>query len=112
MLSPKNHETGRCAHWCAGVVLLAVCTLTISVATRYGSQESSGLLSTHTVHKHCSPEPGRQRLTNNATNWIPPVVEAAVLQSPTAYERVAPAEPVFPKLFPESSLYNRPPPVL
>jgi hypothetical protein len=112
MLSPTNHETGRCAHWCATVVLLAICALTISVATRYGSPQSSDLLSTHTVHKHCSPEPGRQRLTNNATNWIPPVVEAAVLQSPAGYARVAPAEPTLLKFFRESSLYNRPPPVL
>ena len=112
MLSPTNHETGRCARWCAGVVLLAVCALTISVATRYGSPESSDLLSTHTVHKHSAPESGRQRLSNNAANWIPPVVEAAVLQSPTAYARVVPAEPSLLKLFPESSLYNRPPPFL
>lgn len=112
MLSPTNHETGRCARWCAGVVLLAVCALTISVATRYGSPESADLLSTHTVHKHSAPESGRQRLSNNAANWIPPVVEAAVLQSPAGYARVAPAEPTLLRLFPESSLYNRPPPVL
>jgi hypothetical protein len=39
-------------------------------------------------------------------------VQAAVLQSPAGYARVAPAEPTLLKFFRESSLYNRPPPVL
>lgn len=112
MLNPMNQKTGRCARWCAVVALLAACALTLSVATRYGSPEDSGISKTHTVSKDAGPDSGRQRLDMNAASWAPPVIDSTVLQSPDPHGRVAPAQPTVLKLFPESSLYNRPPPSL
>lgn len=112
MLNPTNHETGRCARWCALVVLLAICALTVSVATRYGSAEISDLSAIHTVHRHSGPQAVRQRLDLNAANWMPPVIGSALLQVPGEYSRLIPPGPFVLKLFPESSLYNRPPPTV
>lgn len=112
MLNPTNPETGRCARWCALVALLAVCALTLSVATRYGSTEISDFSAAHTVHKHSGPESVRQRLDLNAASWIPPVSGSALLQPPGEYSRLIPPGPFVLKLFPESSLYNRPPPTV
>ena len=90
-------------------MLLAVCALTVSVATRYSSGGDPAY-TVATAHKHSSPEPNRQRLTKNTTNWIPQVVRSVVLQAPTSYPRIAPAGPPIPNLLLEKSLYNRPPP--
>jgi preprotein translocase subunit SecY len=109
MLNPKNEKTGRCARWCALVVLVAVCALTVSVATRYTAPGESGISTTHTVSKHAGPASSRQRLDLNAAGWTPPVIDSAVLQTPR-HAKVIPAQPTVLKLFPESSLYNRPPP--
>jgi hypothetical protein len=92
------------------IVLLAVFSLAVSVATRYCSAQSGSAYSTSTVHKHSSPEPGRQRLTKSAANWMPPVVRSAVLEAPSSYPRISPAGPPMPSVLLELSLYNRPPP--
>lgn len=96
-------------HWCAVVVLVAVCALTVSVATRYCSLGSS-LASTASVQKQSPPEPGRQRLLKSAPAWQPPVVSSALLWAPTFYARVVPARPTAPSVVFEEWLYNRPPP--
>jgi hypothetical protein len=95
---------------CAIVVLLAVFSLTVSVATRYCSSQSSSAYSVRSVHEHSSPERSRQHLTKSAADWIPPVVRAGVLEAPTSYPRIAPAGPPMPSFLLEKSLYNRPPP--
>jgi hypothetical protein len=96
---------------CSGVlVLLAVFSLAVSVATRYCSPQSSAKYSTSTVHKHASPEPARQRMTKGASNWMPSVARSYALQAPTPYPRIAPAGPPIPGVLLEKSLYNRPPP--
>jgi len=92
------------------IVLLAISSVTISVATRYCSAPSSTAYSVNTLHRHASPERSRQRLTKSSTNWIAPVVRTAVLEAPTSYPRIAPAGPPIPSLLLEKSLYNRPPP--
>lgn len=92
------------------VVLLAVSSLTVSVATRYCSPPSSAAYSVNTLHRHSSPERSRQRLTKSSTNWITPAVRTAVLEAPTSYPRIAPAGPPIPSVLLEKSLYNRPPP--
>jgi len=109
MLRITNSEDSRCRRWCALVVLLAVCSLTASVATRYTFSRGSSGNTVTTVQKHGSPEPSRQRLMKNAASWIAPVVDSAVLEAPSSYPRIAPAGPI-PSLFFEESLYNRPPP--
>lgn len=59
-----------------------------------------------------APEPGRQRLLQNAATWIPPVICSIVFQVPLSYSRIVPAGPHIPNLLLEENLYNRPPPFL
>ena len=96
--------------WCAVVILVAVCALTVSVATRYSVSRADSNSMVRTTHKHVSPDHGRQRLIKSAATWMPVVVCCAVLQAPTSYPRVAPAEPPARSLLIEENLYNRPPP--
>ena len=93
------------------VVLVAICSLIVSVATRYSS---AGLPSSTTPRAafqvHASPEAKRQHLAKDAADWVPPVICFILLQSPRSYPRIAPAGPPIPGLLLEESLYNRPPP--
>jgi hypothetical protein len=109
MLRLTNVENTWRRTCCAIVVFLAVTALAVSVATRYCSVQNSSY-SAKTLHKQSAPEQGRQRLTKNAANWMPQVVQTGVLQAPTSYPRIAPAEPPIPSIFLETHLYNRPPP--
>ena len=94
---------------CAIVVFLAVTALAVSVATRYGSLQSSSY-SVRTLHKNACPEQSRQRLTKNAANWMPQVMQTGVLGLTTSNPRIAPAGPPIPTILRETQLYNRPPP--
>jgi hypothetical protein len=110
MQSPLKHfESCRRLSWCALVILLAVCSLTVSVTTRY-CKSISPINEARSVQKHIAPEVARQRLTRTAANWMPPVVSAAVFEAPSAYPRIAPAAPPIPNLLFDKKLYNRPPP--
>lgn len=110
MLHLTNTASRGHRAWCALVVVLAVAALTVSVATRYCAPQSSSAYAVKTLHKHSSPEQIRQRLTKNAVNWMPQVVQTGILQAPTSYPRIAPAGPPMPNVLLETSLYNRPPP--
>jgi len=109
MLALINCEDSRQRCWCAALVLFAICTLTVSVATRYTVTPGLGG-SACSLRKHSSPEPSRQRLMKGAATWVPPVACSAVFAAPSSYPRLAPAAPLIPALFFEKSLYNRPPP--
>jgi len=104
-LEDQRHRT-----WCAVVVLVAVCSLTLSVATRYSAPLAAFSTGVRVVQTHTSPEASRQRLNKDAAKWIPPVVCIGVLQAPTSYPRVAPAAPPIRTLLLEENLYRRPPP--
>ncbi len=95
--------------WCTAIVLIAVCALTVSVATRYDSPVASGA-KVSILQQQSSWEPGIQRLLNNAATWIPPVIISVLLQDPGYYPHVAPSRPIFRSVLLESDLYNRPPP--
>jgi hypothetical protein len=111
MLRLTNFDNSPRKSWTALIVLLAVTALTISVATRYASVSG---ISTHTTaaQKHSTSEHAKQRLIKTAASWIPPVVSAVIIQSPSAYPRIAPAGPPIPRVLFEKNLYNRPPPFL
>jgi hypothetical protein len=109
MLRLTNLDRPRQKVCCVVLVLLAVCALTLSVATRYSSTPAQSN-SARILHKQLSLEQGRQRLTKSANAWFPPVVRIAAFQAPTAYPRIAPSGPPVPSLFFEDSLYYRPPP--
>jgi len=110
MSAPSHFEDQPRKIWCGLVVLLAVCSLTLSVATRYSSPWDGSSGAVKTVRTNSSPEAKRQRLAKNAADWMPPVACFGVLQSPTFYPRVAPAGPPVPSLRFDESLSNRPPP--
>jgi hypothetical protein len=95
--------------WCTAIVLVAVCALTVSVATRYGSPVASDA-KVNVLQSQSSWEPGIQRLLNNAATWIPPVIISVLLQDPGYSPHVAPSRPIFRSVLLESDLYNRPPP--
>lgn len=92
------------------VVLVAVCSLIVSVATRYSSAGIASSTTAKAFQVHASPEAKRQHLAKDAADWIPPVICLSLLQSPRSYPRIAPAGPPIPGLLFEESLYNRPPP--
>ncbi len=110
MLRGIHSEKRRRASWSALVVLVAVCSLTISVATRYSAPCNISPHNVKTVQTHVSPDAARQRLAKNAANWIPPALGFAVLQAPAFYPLVASEGPSAASLFLEENLYSRPPP--
>jgi|SRR5579864_1277453 len=112
MLRLDHFEDRRRRGWCAVVILAAVFSLTVSVATRYSSAWRASSSRVNIAQKHTSPSPSRQRLTKTAADWMPPVVAAAVLEAPAAYPRIAPAGPPIPNLRFDESLWNRPPPIV
>jgi hypothetical protein len=112
MLHPTNPNGSGIKRWWALMVLLAVCSLAVSVATRYTSAPADPDGATTNVRNHVAPEPGRQRLLQNAATWIPPVICSVVLQIPLSYSRVVPVGPRVSTLLLEENLYTRPPPSL
>jgi hypothetical protein len=108
LTEPANGRT-RC--WCAGIILVLVCTLTVSVATRYVSSHSSSAATARTLQKATSAEPSRLRLIKGAASWAPPLLVSEVHQSPVYYPRSVAFGPSIPSIYLEDNLYNRPPPV-
>ncbi len=110
MLRLTNLGKPGAKRWCTAMVLVAVCALTIYVATRYDRcMQASD--QHHTVVTH--PEswtPGLQRLLNNAATWVPPLVCAAIFED-TGYQRHVPQPAArVSSLLLETDLYYRPPP--
>lgn len=111
MLSLTNKKSGECARWCALVVLTAIFALTISVATRYGSAEGPSTSTVKASHSFSLQPQGRQRLTKDAANWVPPVVDCVPLHAPARPARVSPVGSAIPNPSFASIPYYRPPPV-
>jgi hypothetical protein len=110
MLRLTNLDDPRRRCFCAALILFAVCTISVRVATRYCFSRSLSGSKITTVQKHSLSEPGHQRMTKSAATWLPPTIRSTLLEAPTSYPRVAPAGPPLPALAFEKSLYNRPPP--
>ena len=93
--------------WEVAVIALAICGLTVSVATR----TFRARFSTGTIVKSASEPSIRQHMDRDAANWVPPVAMLTdVLQLPVFYPRFAPAGPPLPRVYYEEGLSNRPPP--
>ena len=92
----------------AGLVLAAICALSVSLATRYTVQGSEA----HSVKivKSQSSDAKRQHLVRDALKWTAPVAKFTLL--PAVRSSVHVVSAVFPatNLSSESWLYNRPPP--
>ena len=100
---------GRKRCWTA-IVLLAVCALTVAVATRYDRCPTAPEDRQRVVAIDQTWTPSLQRLLNNAATWIPPVITAVMLQDPKSYTQVSQPAPAASSILLEKNLYNRPPP--
>jgi len=107
MLEPRHRAsfTSRC--WSA-VIVLAICSLTMSLATRFTVASAQDLNST-TV-KSQLPDAKRQNLLANAFQWNAPTAGFTLFQPPRP--SVLAVSVVVPSinLRSETWLYNRPPP--
>lgn len=92
------------------MVLIVVCSITVSVATRYCVPGKATDSKVTTVRNHLDSEPIRQRLLNNAASWMPPVVGSAIFEDKRTFTRVIWIDPPAPRLLFDQSLSNRPPP--
>ena len=97
---------GDHANWRALIIVLAILSLTISVATR----TFGGTLSHASEVQSNATQTMRQHLDRDAFQWAPPVVVLTNLEPSTFYPHFAPAGPPLPNLLVDESLYNRPPP--
>jgi hypothetical protein len=90
------------------LVLLAICCLTISLATRFAAA-SSETASVRAVQAH-SPDAQRQNLLGDGLKWSGPAISFTLFEPPRSF--VPEVSAVFPStnLSFESWLYNRPPP--
>jgi hypothetical protein len=96
--------------WSVLVVVIAVASLTMSVATRYYSLQDSSSRPVKIVQKQALPDARPQRLAKNAAIWNPPVFSFAIAQVTSFHPRIDLARPLLRSLLCDTSLYNRPPP--
>lgn len=95
--------------WCRlALIVLAVCSLTASLATRFTIQGPE--VEKVTTAKAQSPDAKRQHLLSNPLQWTAPVSTFTLFQPPRS--SVLAVSVVIPSanLTSESWLYNRPPP--
>lgn len=97
-------------HWLTAIVLVAVCTLTVSVATRYSVSSGVADRAHASISKLQTWSPGVQRLLNDAATWIPPFVGVTVFHDTTRHPHVQPSHEIVSSVLLEEDLYNRPPP--
>lgn len=110
-MSPSaNFEVRRSRGWCAVVASLAICLLTVSLATRFCAPITASYYDVKAARTHAPAEAKRQRLAKSAIDWMPPVVCLEVLQAPVIHRPFAPTGPSVARLLSEVSLFNRPPP--
>jgi len=89
------------------LILLAVLSLSTSLATRVFNYSASG---TSITVRSSLPQAMRQHLDRDAATWGRPAVSFSMLEAPTFYPRFAPAGPPLPAVLFDESLSNRPPP--
>src|SRR5277367_7186835 len=92
--------------WQTLLVVVAICSLTVSLSTRTFRLKISH---SNTVQSGAG-RAIRQHMDRDAVRWVPAVPLVAVLDAPAFYPLVAPAGPPLPGLLLDESLYNRPPP--
>jgi hypothetical protein len=107
----RRGSTRKRYGWLCVLVFAAVCSLTLSLATRYSPWASSSVRTGQSVLKHTSPEAGRQHLDKDADGWVSPVPRLTTLTVPTLCLRAMPSGPPTHDLhYLDEGLYNRPPP--
>jgi len=96
----------QCPRWRVLVIGLAICGITVSLATRTFHVK---ILPGTTVTAH-STQATRQHLNRDAMRWVAPVPVFIVFEVPSVDLETAPAAPGLPNVLFGESLYNRPPP--
>jgi hypothetical protein len=98
----------HCPHprWRVLLIVLAICGLTVSLATRTFRLTIPHGVTAQSADSH----PVRQHMDRDAAQWAPHVPILSTLQIPVFYPRVAPAGPPLPTVLFDESLSNRPPP--
>jgi hypothetical protein len=108
LLSSRDHELTKHQQplWRVLVIVLAICGLTVSVATR-----TFRLTVPHgTTVQSNSPHAMRQHLDRDAARWIPPIQSFPILPPPVFDPYVPSTRPSLQSALLDESLYNRPPP--
>ena len=106
------HYSRACqSRWSRCVLVLVICSLMFSVATRFSLTTHSHFHTVKTFDSDCS-QPKRQHLDNDAAHWAAPVAVALVLEHVSVYPRAIVADTLPPSQVFDESLYNRPPPSL
>jgi len=88
--------------------MVAICALTISLATRYYTPASSHPHMVKVERRSLDPE--RQHLAKDATRWMAPVAEFTLLDSAIVYPYISFSTPLFSNDLFAESFYTRPPP--
>jgi hypothetical protein len=90
-------------------VLIAVCSLTVSLLTRYCTPLGISSITARTASLHGAPAAKRQHLAKDAADWIPPVTTIHLLAPSCLSAVAAPTESILSRV-PAQTPYNRPPP--
>jgi hypothetical protein len=102
---PRVNES----RWSKFVLILVICSLMLSVSTRFCVTTGSHFHTVKTVEGQ-SPEPKRQHLDSDAVHWVAPITVALFLEQVAVYPRLFTADTLPPSHVLDESLYNRPPP--
>jgi len=103
-------ESHKHRYWCAAMVLFAICSLTIAVATRYASGRRAANHQISNVQSPSGPGHSRQRLIKTGAAWIPPQPVCQPLADPGPELQEAATSVSVPGILLHEPLYNRPPP--
>jgi hypothetical protein len=105
---PRYRAVRRISVWRSTLVLGAILSLTISVATRFSTTAPSKT-STKVVRSE-SPNSERQRLLNDGLLWCAPAMTSALFEPAGVSLEILPAVPAITRSHFEDLLFSRPPP--
>jgi hypothetical protein len=95
--------------WRSVLILLAICSLTVSLATRFWVPSSPPSHAARSVDQR-SVEPKRQNLDRSSTQLVAQSTDFDIIELTAFNTRLMPSQPRLPKAVVSDGLYNRPPP--
>jgi hypothetical protein len=104
-----RHRSVSKRGWRGALIVIAICSLTFSLATRFWATSDSPSHTVRTVDRR-SVEPKRQHLNRDAIRWAAPAADFSIIEPAPIEAALALAGPPLPKHVFSDSLYNRPPP--
>jgi len=105
----RNARLPRASWRRCGLIVVAVCSLAVSLATRYCVLAAPDNHSETTVQSH-APAPKRQHLDNDGLHWTAPAATFILFKPGRAHIAVLPAVRPATNLYAGDCLHNRPPP--